>query len=78
MGSAKRREIDSFLRKTVHSPKGQQAEVGEGCDDDGPGPVEPDGGADHSDHDDAQRERDEAHAARHQVRVVGEGLKGRK
>ena len=56
-------------------PESEEAEVGEEGDDDGGGAVEADGGADDADDDDAERQRDEAHAARDQVRVVGERLK---
>ena len=55
-------------------PEGEEAEVGEDCDDDGGGAVEADGGADDARDDHAQRQRDEPHAPRHQVRVVGERL----
>ena len=55
-------------------PEGEEAEVGEEGDDDGGGAVEAHGGADDADDDDAERQRDEPHAPRHQVGVVGEGL----
>ena len=55
-------------------PEGEEAEVGEDRDDDGGGAVEADGGADDARDHHAQRQRDEPHAPRHQVRVVGERL----
>ena len=56
------------------SPERDETEVGEDEDDGGAEAVEVDGRADDPDHDDAQREGDEAHAAGDDVGVVGEGL----
>ena len=62
---------------TCALPECDQAEIGQGEDDEGSQPVEIDGGSDDPDHDHADRERDEAHATGHLVPVVGIRLERR-